>query len=96
MNAIQDKFGTCGHCGGQSFGGRCTKAMLHRFDAVKDAADWRGPIDKIIPYEALTETVAAIRFYTATEAEWQDSQSVRGIKMVRVQAVGYRAGPAGP
>ncbi len=96
MNAIQEKIGTCDHCGGQTFDGDCIKVMGHRFDAVKDEADWRGPIDKIIPYEALAETIAAIAFYTATEAEWEDSQSVRGIKMVRVQAVGYRAGPAGP
>ncbi len=95
MNAIQEKIGTCGHCGAQSYDGDCTKVMELRFDAVKDAADWRGPIDKIIPLMSLHDTVAAIAFYTATEAEWVDSQSVRGIKMVRVQAVGYRAGPAG-
>ncbi len=96
MNTIQEKIGTCNHCGGQTFDGRCVKVMEHHFDAVKNAADWRRSIDKIIPREALSETVRAIAFYTASEAEWEDSQSVNGIKMVRVRAVGYRAGPAGP
>ncbi len=57
--------------------------------------DWRGPIDRIVDEAELAETMAAIEFYTATQANIELLPgSTR--PQFRVTAIGYRAGPAGP
>ena len=90
------QIGTCDHCGEQSVDGMCTDVMSKVFDRVADANDWRAPIDYIIEAELRSEVEAAVIHYTATVPTFTDVQPHNGVRMVRVQAVGYRAGPAGP
>jgi len=60
------------------------------FDAVK-GHDWKGPIVANIDVADLEVTLAAITFYTATDAKVYPSHGDTCI----VEAAGYRAGPAG-
>lgn len=76
----------------------CTLPELRAaFDAVATPGDWRAPINTFLP-DWLEEgdpghhlTAAAIAFYTATEARFTTTPSGR----TRVEAIGYRWGPAG-
>ena len=90
------QIGTCDHCGEQSVDDVCVNVMSLVFDRVADANDWRAPIDYIIEAELRSEVEAAVIHYTATVPTFTDVQAQNGVRMVRVQAVGYRAGPAGP
>lgn len=69
-----------------------TRALKRAFDAVADPADWRNPIDAMIPAGHRDVTAAAIDFYTATPASFADVDG----DFFNVTAVGYRNGPAGP
>ncbi len=64
------------------------------FAMVANPSDWRAAIDaEIVNDPGLREMVAdAIIHFTATEPTF----TFAGPHHVRVQAVGYRAGPAGP
>ena len=64
------------------------------WELIQPEEDWRGPIDKWIHSSILPDAQEACMRYTATELQVVD-QSVGGT-LVRVQAVGYRMGPAGP
>ena len=89
--------GTCDHCGAQTVDGSCTKVMELKFRKVTAGnAHWKDPIDAVVMHEELTETLEAIRFYTATEPTWEKAPRRNGIAMIRVCSIGYRAGPAGP
>jgi len=64
------------------------------FALVAPADDWRGPIDAVLPEacDFAPDLVArAVAYVTATDARVTVTASG-----VRVQALGYRAGPAGP
>lgn len=64
------------------------------FNIVKNPDDWRAPINWVGPMddETLALVRVAIDFFTATEAHVRDL----GFGEVRIQAKGYRMGPAGP
>lgn len=62
------------------------------FDLVKNAEDWKAPIEAQIPGRMIKVVLSAIEFYTATSATVDHLKD--GICLVR--SVGYRAGPAGP
>ena len=67
-------------------------ALLAAFEAVEDSSDWRAPIKAQVPVETLDVTLAAIKFFTAT----QPSAGFPVAGLVLVQSEGYRNGPAGP
>lgn len=58
--------------------------------------DWRAPICSLLDEDEDAMLVAAaIEFFTATEATFRVVPSSKGDRRI-VEAVGYRAGPAGP
>ena len=67
------------------------------FNAVADPDDWRAPISALIePDQRLIQmTVTAVAFFTATVPTLSMVETPAGY-MVAINAVGYRAGPAGP
>lgn len=78
---------------GQVYKGFTQAQLSAAFDRVANPNDWRAPIDKVLLAERATPAVsAAVEFYTATQATITDL----GNGFVRVTAVGYRMGPAGP
>lgn len=67
------------------------------FKAVENPKDWRAPINATVDLaQPGSPTIGAIReaveWFTATVAR---VTHVHGA-LIRVQAIGYRAGPAGP
>ena len=69
------------------------------FELVADPTDWRAPIDKVItmPDVIYGATIkAAVEFFTATPARIKLLSINCGKPSVRIQSIGYRAGPAGP
>ncbi len=62
------------------------------FDLVA-GGHWKDPIDAEISPEAYDLTAEAVRFYTATDLEIV-GKTPEGL--LRVVAIGYRNGPAGP
>jgi len=64
------------------------------FDKVADKADWRGPICAVIPAKDWPVTHAAIGFFCATDSN-REVVDDHG-EWLKVTAVGYRMGPAGP
>lgn len=74
-------------------------ALSAAFDLVADPDDWKAPIDAVVTLPHVMdglEVKKAVQFFTATEA----TISVVGLASetditVRVQAPGYRMGPAG-
>ncbi len=65
--------------------------LSRAFDLVAPQ-DWRGPIAAEICPEARAITAEAIAFYTAPQAHF----SALPNGLLRVTAIGYRSGPAGP
>lgn len=63
------------------------------FDLVKNDEHWKNPIDKIIDRSQQELVAVAISWYTATPAEFEATDNP---DKVRVTAVGYFCGPAGP
>lgn len=68
--------------------------LKRAFDLVAPK-DIRGPIDAEISPKAFNITHAAVVFYTATHLE-QVGPADPETGLIRVKAIGYRAGPAGP
>lgn len=70
-------------------------------ERVENKADWKAAIDATIEVvgsdwpQQLAKIAFAIEFYTATKAEFTPLGISAGKLVVRVQAAGYRAGPAG-
>ena len=77
------------------FQGFTVGELYEAFEAVRDPDDWRSPIFKVIHKDDLEVSIAAIRFYTATEPEvrWLWTPDDRKWE---IKSVGYRNGPAGP
>lgn len=68
------------------------RQMRMLFDAVCDSADWRAPIEALVPEGVDLDFLGeAIEHFTATTPIFR---TIRG--GVIVKAAGYRAGPAGP
>jgi hypothetical protein len=61
------------------------------FAKVRDANDWRAPINAIVSAEDLTVCFSAIEYFTATRAT---AERLYG-DTYRLTADGYRRGPAG-
>lgn len=77
-------------------------ALGRAFDLVRAKFDWRAPIDWT-GNEAQIEEVGgievvreAVLFFTATEASVSIIENPNAERQIRIQAVGYRNGPAGP
>jgi hypothetical protein len=71
------------------------KAELEpHFDAVRNTQDWKAPIDSLCRREDKDKVARAIEFFTATEATFSEMHP-RSEGWVRVEADGYRKGPAG-
>jgi hypothetical protein len=64
------------------------------FDQVCSKTDWKARIDAICRREDLVKVSKAIEFFTATEASFVE-MCPPSIDWLRVQSIGYRAGPAG-
>lgn len=62
------------------------------FNRVCDEDDWRAPISAVCKGECVSVTVAAIRFYTATNPKV--NLNVETMDYL-VTSEGYRLGPAG-
>jgi hypothetical protein len=63
------------------------------FDQVVNKTDWKAPIDAFCREEDLPKVTRAIEFFTATAVvRLEPVPPCKG--WVRVQAKGYRAGPA--
>lgn len=67
------------------------------FRIVADPKDWRGPINTVIPEHLEGVVTEAIIFMTATRPQVMGrmTDGATGQKLVRLAAIGYRAGPAG-
>ena len=68
-----------------------SRAMLvAAFDAVKDPADWKAPINADVSQADLAVTMIAIEFFTGTKATVE--QLMSNGRML-IHAPGYRLGP---
>ena len=63
------------------------------FDKVCNQSDWKAPIDAFCRREDQQKVARAIEFYTATTATFTEPIPPCN-DWVRVQAIGYRRGPA--
>lgn len=63
------------------------------FKKVQNADHWKNPIDAVIDTADIDVTRAAIQHFTGTQAEFKLCIGQHG--KWRVEAEGYRAGPAG-
>lgn len=70
--------------------------MRLAFDQICNKADWKAPIDCIVPWFAANIYMDAIEFMTATKATAFRHIDASGVSGFRLTAPGYRAGPAGP
>jgi len=67
------------------------------FDQVMTLEDWRGPIHAVVGEDADLPLIAeAVIHFTATVPSFTRVTMPGGATYVRVEADGYRAGPAGP
>ena len=74
------------------FAGYTFAALHDAFELVRDPADWKAPINATILLDNVSVVDCAISFFTATEPIFISAQN----GLVRVEADGYRDGPAGP
>lgn len=64
------------------------------FNQVCDPADWKNPVDCIVPWASASVYTEAIAFMTATTPICRHT-IVKGYDCARISSVGYRMGPAG-
>lgn len=71
-------------------------SLLRRaaFDQICDPADWKGPINALVPWEAASVYVDAVKYMTATEPMGRHVVK-EGVSYCHITSVGYRMGPAG-
>jgi hypothetical protein len=74
-------------------GGFTDDQIKAAFDLVADPDHWKNPIDAIIDRGQQEVVAVAISWYTATPAEFEETDDP---DKVRVIAEGYFNGPAGP
>jgi len=70
-----------------------TLELEEYFKRICDTENWRNPIDAWIPEQEFMMAWDAVEFFTATDLVITDRNDAG---LVRVQADGYRNGPAGP
>lgn len=71
-----------------------TPAQLEAaFDLVKNQADWRAPIDAVVPKADEAVVCEAIVYYTGGGVEFIEELPNGKLRIV---ADGYRMGPCGP
>ena len=69
------------------------------FRKVANPRDWKSAIDTVIPVEDQDVVAEAVAYFTATEVTWgtlDASGQPIPENQIRVRALGYRQGPAGP
>ena len=64
------------------------------FDQVCSKTDWKSRIDTTCCRSDKEKVARAIGFFTATEASFSE-MCPPSVDWLRVQSIGYRAGPAG-
>lgn len=64
------------------------------FNQICDPQDWKGPIDCVVPWEAASVYIEAIKYMTATTPVSHVEQ-MDGQLYAHLTSVGYRMGPAG-
>lgn len=72
--------------------GYCVADLHKVFDGVANPTDWKAPIHCVCAGEAVMPIVAAIQYYTATTPKVTLNMTTMEYY---IDAVGYRAGPAG-
>lgn len=80
---------------GVIFEGFTEEELGKAFDRVKEP-DWRDPVWALIDVDDIPLVGAAIRYFTATEPQFQEVDPEEGDGQWIVKADGYRMGPAGP
>lgn len=71
--------------------------MEDAFALIEDPSDWRARIEAVIPMDKLLVCQAACEFFTGTHLVCATPvEDALRTGSVRVTAVGYREGPAGP
>ena len=73
---------------------RMTAAFATVCRANKIQNDWKAPIDAWVPAIGAAELIDSVEYMTATPAKIVDCKMIDGVAMVRIVAIGYRAGPA--
>lgn len=71
-------------------------AVVYRaaFDQVCDPADWRGPINCLVPWDVANIYMQAIEFMTGVKPECTHTVD-SGRRSAHLVCVGYRNGPCG-
>ena len=79
------------------YGGYDIANLQRAFDMIADPNDWRAPIRGECSFRDFAIIAVAVMFYTGTVLEVIRSRNDDElIKVLTVEAVGYRNGPAGP
>ena len=66
------------------------------FNQICCQADWKAPIDAVVPWDLANVYGKAIAHMTGTEPIYGAQHfDDRGAVVVRITAIGYRAGPCG-
>lgn len=68
-----------------------TALMQFAFDQVCNKADWKAPIDCVVPYELANVYMQAIEFMTGVKPEAEQTK----LGDFRLTCCGYRLGPCG-
>jgi malate synthase len=68
--------------------------MQAAFALVQNSADWKAPIDALVPWELANVCMQSIEFMTATRAQCSRVTGPNGEDLAHLRAIGYRAGPA--
>lgn len=79
---------------GQAEYAAAQKQQEEAFALIEQPGDWKAPIDAVIPVEDYDRCREACDFFTATKLEIVEQLHYG--KFLRVKAIGYRNGPAGP
>ena len=72
-------------------GGYTKEQLEAAFDAVKDQAHWKNPIDAVVEPTMRDVLEHAIPFFTGTPADFDEVEGRPHV--IRVMAAGYFAGP---
>ena len=64
------------------------------FEQICDPADWRGPVDAMVPWEGVNIYLQAVEYMTATIPTCKHVV-MEGKSFGRITSIGYRMGPAG-
>jgi hypothetical protein len=97
VSALHTDGFACGYCGGAlGFAGFCQQELDAAFRRVAPAGDWRAPISAEVRGDDVNVVCAAITHFTASEPTIAEVVERKNGRFYRIEAAGYRAGPAGP